>query len=485
MFYKILLIVLVLLSLTSLPNSVSVYLINMTILSLLFIFFYNIIFKKKSDKNKDVVASNINTNTNTTTNTNTVKGITLKCTKCSSDVKVTDKFCGVCGEALEGDNIKVVKNDDAVTKVSTTFISSNDFDPIYKLNEDKMLETYIISKLNEENSKDKLIPRDILIKKNVMNIIFSLLLFVFVSLIFFHFPVYTYIIGIIILIIFYKVTRKYNIVKYLKKQIKSRPSEKISNIIMSTKKTSTKDNSKIVCFSSIILALLLPVLIFINPRILYEKTTSGYAVRFYTFGITNFKSAKIPSTYNNLPVVELRGNTFSNMPFLEEVKLPDTIKVIRGQAFKNCIKLKNINIPNSLTYLGGGAFYNAKLIKRIYLPDTLTYLGGESFYNATSLEYIRLSNNLSEIRGNTFENCKSLMGIEIPDKVTRIGGHAFYNNTSLSIVKISENSNLQEIGSSAFRKCYKLYSITIPLNTMVNIRAFKASPTTISYFDRT
>ena len=51
------------------------------------------------------------------------------------------------------------------------------------------------------------------------------------TLIFFHFPIYTYIVGLVILFIFFRVTRKYNLIKYLKKELKARPQEKISNII--------------------------------------------------------------------------------------------------------------------------------------------------------------------------------------------------------------------------------------------------------------
>ena len=173
---------------------------------------------------------------------------------------------------------------------------------------------------------------------------------------------------------------------------------------------------------SFLVAVFLPLMIFMTPKIFYEKQGDGYAVRFYAYGLLNYKSATIPEEYKGKKVIALRGNTFSNMYFLEKVTLPDTIKEIRGQAFKYDWKLTEVNMPKSLEYLGGGAFYNCISLKKISLPDTLTYMGGETFYNATSLEYVKLSQNLTEIRGNTFENCYSLKEIAIPDKVTRIGG---------------------------------------------------------------
>jgi hypothetical protein len=325
----------------------------------------------------------------------------------------------------------------------------------------------------------KLIPRDILKRKTILNLIFIILLFIYISIIFIHYPLYTYVIGLVILFVFFRSTRKYDLLKYLKKQVKARPGERVTNIVMNAKNTSVQDNSKPLFIVGILAALVLPLVIFSSPRIIYEKVDNGYAVRYYAFGLTNYKTATIPDTYKGEPIVGLRGNTFSNMPFLEKVKLPDTIKEIRGQAFLNCKKLTEVNMPTELEYLGGGAFYNASSLKSISFSDKLTYMGGEAFYGASSLTSVRLSENLSEIRGDSFEYCTSLTKIKIPDSITRIGGHAFYGDTSLKNVIISEKSELEEIGSSAFRQCTNLASIQIPKYTLVNERAFKESPTVV------
>ena len=421
-----------------------------------------------------------------TTTTKKVDGIVLKCAKCNKEVTVNIKFCPACGLPMTGNNIKVESSPIASVQVPPkAAVLPSHFDSMYNLSEDKMLEEF----LNREMSKaaidknSKLIPSDILKRRKVLNIIFIILLFIYVSMIFFHFPLATYAIGAILLFIFYKVTRRYNLMKYLVKEVKSRPSEKISNIVMTVKSTFVQDDSKGTFLVGLGISIIVPLIIFWNPRILYEKVDNGYAVRFYTFGVTNFKTATIPATYKGEDVTVLRGNTFSNMPFLEEVSLPDTIVEIRGQAFKNNAKLTKVNIPKNLEYLGGGAFYNCSSIAYIELPDTLTYLGGEAFYGASSLRSVKLSNKLTEIRGSTFEECTSLESIEIPDSVTRIGGHAFYGNSSLNEVIFTENSKLNEIGSSAFRRCDSLYEITLPSDVYINERSFKESPTTIHYFN--
>lgn len=396
------------------------------------------------------------------------------CNNCHGQIRQGEKFCRWCGTPI---NINVQQN-------NRVQVFANNFDIMYSFPDGKLVETFICKEMLKAGitQNNKLIPQDVLRRKTILNLIFVFLLFIYCSLIFFHFPIITYIVGLIILFIYFLCIRKFNLMKYLVKQVKARPSEKITAIVMYTKNILVKDSSKNILVLGTLIAILLPIIIFWNPRIMYEKVDDGYAVRFYTFGVSNFTSVTIPSEYKNEKVVSLRGNTFSNMYLLQEVNLPDTLKEIRGQAFKNDIFLENVKLPNNLEYLGGGAFYNCQSLKEIYIPDTVTYLGGEAFYQCSSLTNVKLSNNISEIRGNTFEECNSLISIEIPDSVTRIGGHAFYNCYSLKDVKINSTSQLKEIGSSAFRLCSRLYTITLPKNVYVNYRAFKESPTTIKYY---
>lgn len=425
-------------------------------------------------KNKRLISS-----TPVTNSTATTESINSTCSKCGNSLQPNHQFCINCGEPI----VKV-ENVPQPTQVSKVPVSPSSFDPIYKLSENMMVDAFINREIIKAgiNPADKLIPEDILKRKKVFNIIFCLLLFIYISLIFFHFPIYTYIIGLVLLIIFYSVTRNYNLLKYLRKQVKARPSEKISNIVMNTKMSFVTDNSRKIFITSICLAVVLPMIIFFEPKILYEKMENGYGVRFYAFGLTNFTSATIPDTHKGEPIVSLRGNAFSNMFLLKQVTLPNSITEIRGQAFKNNISLKQVDLPDKLESLGGGAFYNCISLSSIEIPDTVTHIGGEAFYNAARLESISLPSKLEEIRGSTFENCSSLKSVIIPDTVTRIGGHAFHGCSSLAKVEFTENSKLEEIGSSAFRDCYYLRTVMLPKNTYVNQRAFKGTSAQILRF---
>lgn len=341
-------------------------------------------------------------------------------------------------------------------------VHAEDFDPLFAMPEEDCVEGFIKREMQRAGitEEQNLIPEDMLRRKNILNAILAVLLFVYISLFFFHFPMKTYVIGLLILVVYAFLASRYQLIKYLKKEIRSRSQEKISNIVMNVKASMVPDYSKKLKWALIAVAVAGSLLLFSKPRIFYEQADDGYYVRFYVYGLTNMTTATIPDTYQGEKVVGLRGNTFSNMPFLTEVSLPDSITEIRGQAFKNC-----------------------RSLERVTLPKHLTYLGGEAFYHCSSLEEVNLPAGLTEIRGNTFEECSSLLRIEIPDNVTRIGGHAFYGNTSLEEVVISPDSKLQQIGSSAFRCCDSLREITLPRGVSVNERAFKETPVRIDYYE--
>lgn len=341
-------------------------------------------------------------------------------------------------------------------------VHAEDFDPLFAMPEEDCVEGFIKREMQRAGitEEQNLIPEDMLRRKNILNAILAVLLFVYISLFFFHFPMKTYVIGLLILVVYAFLTSRYQLIKYLKKEIRSRSQEKISNVVMNVKASMVPDYSKKLKWALMAVAVAGSLLLFSKPRIFYEQADDGYYVRFYVYGLTNMTTATIPDTYQGEKVVGLRGNTFSNMPFLTEVTLPDSITEIRGQAFKNC-----------------------RSLERVTLPKNLTYLGGEAFYRCSSLEEVNLPAGLTEIRGNTFEECSSLLRIEIPDNVTRIGGHAFYGNTSLEEVVISPDSKLQQIGSSAFRCCDSLREITLPRGVSVNERAFKETPVRIDYYE--
>lgn len=216
------------------------------------------------------------------------------------------------------------------------------------------------------------------------------------------------------------------------------------------------------------------------------------------YNCKNINSITIPKG-----VKEIRASAFENCTNLMSISLPEGLTEIRANAFKNNESLSNIELPESLTYLGAGVFSECSSLKEITIPEKVIEINGNTFEYCTSLRKVNLHDNIisihgetfvgdinlrkitlpskiTEIKGNTFEGCSSLTSIVIPEGVTRIGGHAFYGCSLLSSVTVP--STVAEIGSSAFRKCISLKTIKIPKKAVVNERAFKESPTKITYY---
>ena len=83
---------------------------------------------------------------------------------------------------------------------------------------------------------------------------------------------------------------------------------------------------------------------------------------------------------------------------------------------------------------------------KITIPDTVTYNG--KTYAVTS------------IGSSAFRGCTSLTSITIPDAVTSIGDYAFFNCTGLTSITVPDA--VTSIGAGAFSQCTSLTSITIP-----------------------
>lgn len=283
--------------------------------------------------------------------------------------------------------------------VTGRIVHAEDFDPLFAMSEEDCVEGFIKREMQRAGitEEQNLIPEDMLRRKNILNAVLAVLLFVYISLFFFHFPMKTYVIGLIILVVYAFLTSRYQLIKYLKKEIRSRSQEKISNIVMNVKASMVPDYSKKLKWTLMAVAVAGSLLLFSKPRIFYEQSDDGYYVRFYVYGLTNMTTAIIPDTYQGEKVVGLRGNTFSNMPFLSEVTLPDSITEIRGNTFEECSSLLRIEIPDNVTRIGGHAFYgNTSLEEVVISPDSkLQQIGSSAFRCCDSLREITLPRGVS------------------------------------------------------------------------------------------
>ena len=425
-------------------------------------------------------------------------------------------------------------------------------DPTYLTSEKKLVRNIIMAEFESQGENvEELSTSKINKKRNIVILMFGLLTFIYVVMYFFNIDLTTCLMCEVITILLYiLIIKRFNIVNVTYKMAKKNPNEDISKIVAEIKNDKKEDSFPIFLKTgiSVVMAIIIPIIIFANPKLLYFKYGDGYAVIKYTKGLSMQSNVIIPDTYKGKNVVAIGDSAFKNTNIknivlpqnleciktkaflncknLEKIDIPKKVTEIRESAFEDCSNLKTVTLPNGIVNIRASVFKNDKSLYAIELPESLEYLGacafsncmslqeitipskvteingqtfeyctalkqinlhddiisihGENFVGCINLDNVILPSKITEIRGNTFENCYSLSSIIIPDGVTRIGGHAFYGCKSLKYVSVPET--VVEIGSSAFRMCSSLYTIELPTNIVINERAFKESPTEITYY---
>ena len=186
---------------------------------------------------------------------------------------------------------------------------------------------------------------------------------------------------------------------------------------------------------------------------------------------TNFKYVNNTSgedeTLNLGSIKHINTYMFYNCQSLTKIKINDNITIIDSSAFANCLNLKSVSISITsqlkninenafkgcgnltelrlpdLTYIGTSAFEDCTNYKGGYnnliIPTTLKSMGNACFKNS-GIEKLSISNNLylTEIPSSAFENCKKLEKVFIYDSI----------------------SNIETIGTSAFKNCQNLYYVS-------------------------
>lgn len=130
------------------------------------------------------------------------------------------------------------------------------------------------------------------------------------------------------------------------------------------------------------------------------------------------------------------------------------------------------------------------LVHSVPLPDTTTKvkyteasglpdwkgditgaLSSTSIPNINYAEEVDIGINVTSIGTSAFRYCTSLTSVTIPDSVTSIGEGAFYHCPQLTSVTIPDT--VTSIGQSAFYDCFGLTSVTIPDSmTSIGYRVF-------------
>ena len=237
---------------------------------------------------------------------------------------------------------------------------------------------------------------------------------------------------------------------------------------------------------------------------LIEKTS------LYLFGnCDNLVSVELPKN-----LYYLYDTTFMDCVNLEKVIFYDDVEIIGNNVFKNCVNLREIYIPNSVTNIQNTAFYGCSSLV-IYCEvsakpsswysnwnnenrptywnvnsNNFVVIDGVSYYlddNLNSSIITRCNNNVSNViipqtitlndknynvvsvGSSAFKFCNNLLSISLPDSVNEIQSYSFYGCSSLISMEIPES--ITSIGVGTFSKCSGLIEIKIP-DKITNISAY-------------
>ena len=100
---------------------------------------------------------------------------------------------------------------------------------------------------------------------------------------------------------------------------------------------------------------------------------------------------------------------FANCTALQEVTLPDDMKVIGTGAFSGCAALTTVNL-SQVTWINLNAFWGCTSLETLAL-DNVTAIGQEAFYGCTGLETLKIP-KCTQFGNYIVTGCKALTRIE-------------------------------------------------------------------------
>ena len=139
------------------------------------------------------------------------------------------------------------------------------------------------------------------------------------------------------------------------------------------------------------------------------------------------------------PLIVINGYT-DDMP--HEVEIPseiDGVPVRRITGFRECYRLHTISIPEGVE-IDSRCFEGCNYLEEVVLPNDLKVIDKAAFYGCDCLKRISIPESVKEIRDDAFTDCISLTSITLPDGLERLKSNAFKGCTNLAPVTIPANA---------------------------------------------
>lgn len=201
-------------------------------------------------------------------------------------------------------------------------------------------------------------------------------------------------------------------------------------------------------------------------RFEWNEEYNGYFV--YESDSNIYTSIVIPQAYQGSLVVGIGEFAFGSYSNVQNVIIPDTVKVIESNAFNYCDYLENIvfNGKSSLLEIKENAFFNCKTLTQITVPASVELIGLNAFSTCPSLERINVdvnNKNYCAVNGVLYsKDMKTLIAVppafpsvnfEILNGIVNIANCAFFNSDSIATITIP--ATVKNIGDNVFGEYLK------------------------------
>lgn len=139
--------------------------------------------------------------------------------------------------------------------------------------------------------------------------------------------------------------------------------------------------------------------------------------------------------------------------FTDKAVIPQGIEEIAPYAFAGGLYIDEVELPDTLRIIGDFAFDGCYL-NSLYLPDSVTFIGNHAFEN-NDISELKLSSSLEEIGEYAFSGLRA-ESLELPSGVKTIGYRAFDSSYMKSA---NLPKSLSKIGDGVFSGCHNMEAL--------------------------
>lgn len=172
-------------------------------------------------------------------------------------------------------------------------------------------------------------------------------------------------------------------------------------------------------------------------------------------------------------IIEIGDCYLCDFDRIQEVQLPNTLKIIGKEVFNNCTSLERIELPENLEKIGENAFAFCNL-KELNLPKSVKEIGefafgsnelrevewlgtisyGSCVYSGNNISKVTFSEDLRELPAGYMEGC-NLKRAVFPKNITKIPASAF-GEAKVKEVVLPDTVKKIEDGGFAYAQIEKL-----------------------------